>query len=128
MPAPGKFKSSEARLPASRAGWLEDMDNASSPAAASTLAVSRCSARVRVNWRNATAATNIDKNTNVTRGKREAQTNWARNVVLPPLLLVALLVAVVVAVAAVQDGDSTWLEGGAMITLYVMVATAFWWG
>ena len=45
--------------------------------------------------------------------------------VLPPLLLVALLVAVVV---AVQDGDSTWLEGGAMITLYAMVATAFWWG
>jgi Ca2+:H+ antiporter len=48
--------------------------------------------------------------------------------VLPPLLLVALLVAVVVAVVAVQDGDSTWLEGGAMITLYAMVATAFWWG
>jgi Ca2+:H+ antiporter len=48
--------------------------------------------------------------------------------VLPPLLLVSLLVAVVVAVAAVQDGDSTWLEGGAMLTLYAMVATAFWWG
>jgi Ca2+:H+ antiporter len=48
--------------------------------------------------------------------------------VLPPLLLVALLVAVVVAVVAVQDGDSTWLEGGAMLTLYAMVATAFWWG
>lgn len=48
--------------------------------------------------------------------------------VLPPLLLAALLVAVVVAVVAVQDGDSTWLEGGAMITLYAMVATAFWWG
>jgi Ca2+:H+ antiporter len=48
--------------------------------------------------------------------------------VLPPLLLAALLVAVVVTVVAVQDGDSTWLEGGAMLTLYVMVATAFWWG
>lgn len=48
--------------------------------------------------------------------------------VLPPLLLVVLLVAVVVAVVAVQDGDSTWLEGGAMVTLYAMVATAFWWG
>jgi Ca2+:H+ antiporter len=48
--------------------------------------------------------------------------------VLPPLLLVVLLVAVVVAVVAVQDGDSTWLEGGAMLTLYAMVATAFWWG
>ena len=52
----------------------------------------------------------------------------AFTLVLPPLLLVALLVAVVVAVVAVQDGDSTWLEGGAMLTLYAMVATAFWWG
>jgi Ca2+:H+ antiporter len=48
--------------------------------------------------------------------------------VLPPLLLVALLLAVVVAVIAVFDGDSNWLEGAAMITLYGMVATAFWWG
>jgi Ca2+:H+ antiporter len=48
--------------------------------------------------------------------------------VLPPLLLAVLLVAVVVAMVAVQDGDSTWLEGGAMITLYAMMATAFWWG
>jgi Ca2+:H+ antiporter len=48
--------------------------------------------------------------------------------VLPPLLLVVLLVAVMVAVVAVQDGDSTWLEGGAMLALYAMVATAFWWG
>jgi Ca2+:H+ antiporter len=48
--------------------------------------------------------------------------------VLPPLLLAALLVAVVVAVIAVFDGDSNWLEGAMMITLYGIVATAFWWG
>ncbi len=48
--------------------------------------------------------------------------------VLPPLLLVALLLAVVVAVIAVFDGDSNWLEGATMITLYGIVATAFWWG
>ena len=48
--------------------------------------------------------------------------------VLPPLLLVSLLVAVVVAVIAVFDGDSNWLEGAAMITLYGIIATAFWWG
>jgi len=48
--------------------------------------------------------------------------------VLPPLLLVALLVAVVVAVVAVFDGDSSWLEGAMMITLYGIVAAAFWWG
>ncbi len=52
----------------------------------------------------------------------------AFTLVLPPLLLVALLVAVVVAVIAVFDGDSNWLEGGMMITLYGIVATAFWWG
>ncbi len=48
--------------------------------------------------------------------------------VLPPLLLVALLLAVVVAVIAVFDGDSNWLEGATMITLYGIIATAFWWG
>ncbi len=36
--------------------------------------------------------------------------------------------AVVVAVIAVFDGDSNWLEGATMITLYGIIATAFWWG
>ena len=48
--------------------------------------------------------------------------------VLPPLLLVSLLLAVVVAVVVVFDGDSNWLEGAAMITLYAIIATSFWWG
>jgi Ca2+:H+ antiporter len=48
--------------------------------------------------------------------------------VLPPLLLVSLLLAVIVAVVVVFDGDSNWLEGAAMITLYAIIATAFWWG
>jgi Ca2+:H+ antiporter len=48
--------------------------------------------------------------------------------VLPPLLLVSLLLAVIVAVVVVFDGDSNWLEGAAMITLYVIIATSFWWG
>lgn len=48
--------------------------------------------------------------------------------VLPPLLLAVLLVAVIVTVVAVFDGDSRWLEGGVMITLYAIIATAFWWG
>jgi Ca2+:H+ antiporter len=48
--------------------------------------------------------------------------------VLPPLLLVSLLLAVMVAVVVVFDGDSNWLEGAAMITLYAIIATAFWWG
>jgi Ca2+:H+ antiporter len=48
--------------------------------------------------------------------------------VLPPLLLVSLLLAVVVTVVVVFDGDSNWLEGAALITLYAITATAFWWG
>ncbi|MEC3953687.1 calcium/proton exchanger [Nocardia sp. CDC153] len=48
--------------------------------------------------------------------------------VLPPLLLVALLLAVVVTIVVVLDGDSNWLEGTALVTLYGIIATAFWWG
>ena len=42
--------------------------------------------------------------------------------------VVSLLLAVVVAVVVVFDGDSNWLEGAAMITLYAIIATSFWWG
>lgn len=48
--------------------------------------------------------------------------------VLPPLLLVSLLVAVVVTVVVVLDGESNWLEGAALVILYGIIATAFWWG
>ncbi|HEX6446345.1 MAG TPA: calcium/proton exchanger [Streptosporangiales bacterium] len=52
----------------------------------------------------------------------------AFTLVLPPLLLVALLLAVVITVLAVFDGESNWLEGATLITLYGVIATAFWWG
>ena len=42
--------------------------------------------------------------------------------------LQSLLLAVIVAVVVVFDGDSNWLEGAAMITLYAIIATSFWWG
>lgn len=48
--------------------------------------------------------------------------------VLPPLLLVSLLLAIVVTVVVVLDGESNWLEGAALIVLYGIIATAFWWG
>jgi len=48
--------------------------------------------------------------------------------VLPPLLLVSLLLAVVVTVVVVLDGDSNWLEGAALVTLYAIIAASFWWG
>ena len=46
----------------------------------------------------------------------------------PPLLVVALAITAVIAVVVVFDGESTWLEGACLVGLYVVVATAFWWG
>jgi Ca2+:H+ antiporter len=48
--------------------------------------------------------------------------------VLPPLLLVCLFVAALVSAMIVSDGESIWLEGVALIGLYLMIATSFWWG
>ena len=46
----------------------------------------------------------------------------------PPLLVVSLAITAVTAVVVVFDGESTWLEGVCLVGLYVVVATAFWWG
>jgi Ca2+:H+ antiporter len=48
--------------------------------------------------------------------------------VLSPLLVVVLLLSVILAAFIAFDGESTWLEGASLIVLYVIVATAFWWG
>ena len=48
--------------------------------------------------------------------------------VFPPLLVAALAVSAVVVIAVVYDGEYTWIEGVALIALYVMLAAAFWWG
>jgi Ca2+:H+ antiporter len=48
--------------------------------------------------------------------------------VFSPLLVAALLAAVVLAAFISVDGESTWLEGVTLFGLYVIVATAFWWG
>jgi Ca2+:H+ antiporter len=48
--------------------------------------------------------------------------------VFPPLLVVALAVAVAVVAIVVYDGEYSWLEGVALIALYVIVAAALWWG
>ena len=48
--------------------------------------------------------------------------------VLPPLLIVALVLAAFLSVLIVYDGESNWLEGLALIGLYLMIATSFWWG
>jgi Ca2+:H+ antiporter len=48
--------------------------------------------------------------------------------VFPPLLVAALAIAMVVTAVVIYDGEYSWLEGVALIALYGIVATAFWWG
>ncbi len=47
--------------------------------------------------------------------------------VLSPLLLAAFALSVLVSAFIVFDGESIWLEGVALIGLYVIIAAAFWW-
>jgi Ca2+:H+ antiporter len=48
--------------------------------------------------------------------------------VFPPMLIAAVGIAVLMAVLITFDGESTWPEGAAMIVLYGVIATSFWWG
>jgi Ca2+:H+ antiporter len=48
--------------------------------------------------------------------------------VLSPMLLVALALTVLVSAFIVFDGESIWLEGLALICLYIIIAASFWWG
>jgi Ca2+:H+ antiporter len=52
----------------------------------------------------------------------------ALTLVFPPLLIAAMVMAVLVTVVVMLDGESTWLEGAALIALYFVIAAAFWWG
>jgi Ca2+:H+ antiporter len=48
--------------------------------------------------------------------------------VFPPLLVVAMAMSVVVVTVVIYDGEYTWLEGVALIGLYCITVSAFWWG
>ena len=48
--------------------------------------------------------------------------------VLSPLLVVALGLAALLSMLITIDGESTWLEGLALIGLYGIIAVSFWWG
>jgi Ca2+:H+ antiporter len=50
------------------------------------------------------------------------------SLVFPPLLVTTLVAAVLVVSFVIIDGESDWLEGSALIGLYVVVAASFWWG
>ena len=48
--------------------------------------------------------------------------------VFPVMLGIALLLAAWLSALVVYDGESTWSEGVVLIGLYVVIASAFWWG
>ena len=48
--------------------------------------------------------------------------------VLPPLLVAALFLSAILSALIVYDGESNWLEGMALIGLYIIIAVSFWWG
>jgi Ca2+:H+ antiporter len=48
--------------------------------------------------------------------------------VVSPLLVAALALTALLAAFVVIDGESTWLEGTALIGLYVILAASVWWG
>jgi Ca2+:H+ antiporter len=48
--------------------------------------------------------------------------------VLSPMLLISLALGVLVSAFIVFDGESIWIEGLALIGLYLLIAAAFWWG
>jgi Ca2+:H+ antiporter len=48
--------------------------------------------------------------------------------VVSPLLVAALALTAVLSAFIVVDGESTWLEGVALIGLYVILAASVWWG
>ncbi len=50
------------------------------------------------------------------------------NLVFQPLLVAALAASVLVVAVIIYDGEYTWVEGMALVALYCIIATAFWWG
>jgi Ca2+:H+ antiporter len=48
--------------------------------------------------------------------------------VVSPLFVAALALAALLAALVVIDGESTWLEGVALIGLYAILAASVWWG
>jgi Ca2+:H+ antiporter len=48
--------------------------------------------------------------------------------VFTPMLVTSLFVAILLAAFISFDGESNWLEGAALIAIYIIIAAAFWWG
>ena len=48
--------------------------------------------------------------------------------VFSPMLVAALFLSIILAAFISFDGESNWLEGAALMAIYVVIAAAFWWG
>jgi Ca2+:H+ antiporter len=48
--------------------------------------------------------------------------------VMAPLLVASLALAAILSTVIIYDGESTWLEGLALVGLYGIIAVSFWWG
>lgn len=48
--------------------------------------------------------------------------------VFAPMLVLAVALTVIALAVIILDGESVWLEGVALLGLYAVIATAFWWG
>lgn len=52
----------------------------------------------------------------------------AFTLVIPPILAAALFLSVLVVTVVTVDGEADMVDGAALIGLYVVIATIFWWG
>lgn len=52
----------------------------------------------------------------------------ALTLVFSPMLVVSLFLAIILAAFISFDGESSWLEGAALIAIYIIIAVSFWWG
>ena len=52
----------------------------------------------------------------------------AFTLVFPPALVAVVVASVIAVTFVIADGKSFWLEGAALLGLYVVIATSFWWG
>lgn len=48
--------------------------------------------------------------------------------VFSPMLVVSVAIAVILSAFITFDGESNWMEGAALIAVYAIIATSFWWG
>jgi len=52
----------------------------------------------------------------------------ALSLVFSPMLIVSVAIAVILSAFITFDGESNWIEGAALIAVYAIIATTFWWG